>query len=1364
MARFWPETVEYCDAVQTPAVAFADPELQAATVNVDALGLPRVCSGNFATVFQLRAADGTRAWAVKCFTRQVPGLRERYQAISGHLAQAGLPITVDFQYLTEGIRIRGEWFPVLKMHWVEGQTLHEFVQRHHDNRGYLGRLLDIWLKVEPALRKTETVHGDLQHGNVLLVPGKSQGKLSLRLIDYDGLWTPALAGTPSGELGHAAYQHPQRARHGLYTADLDRFPHLVIAAALKCLTQANGKDWWKTFDRGDNLLFTRADFETPAESELLHDLWATGDDELRAWAGLVALAAVSPLEATPLLEQRLVGGRMLHLTPEESDAAREILDAPVARRPTPPIASGPSAVSAAEVGAPVPPELEPTQLFVRPEVERSAWLTAKSIGIASACGLAIAAAYVAWTWRPAGSSAVASVGGGPERSAAATDSQSNPTPQVEPSSGTPADDQTLAVSTQQGPPPKAAIAPFDASEAQQLQRAWADHLGVPVEFVNSIGMKFRLIPPGEFLMGAPDEQLQSDIARYGTTGWFRTEAPVVRTESPQRPTVLTRAVYIGALEVTQQQYAAVMGSNPSEAAASGTENLPVESVSWDDASAFCSALSRREGLAKVTDQGAGAIVDLSDLAYRLPTEAEWEFAAAGGSKFVVWDDAHEPELLRRAWLSGNSESRPHPVGNRLPNAFGLHDTLGNVWELCYDGFIQSNPPSSLTLPLIDPIGPADPSIRQRLRKGCSAWCLTARGRTSVRGVSDRNLRAPWQGFRVAISVPNAQLAFARINPTTGDINGPAIAELGVLQPAIGSYNAALGTAAAALLKEFDAEEQRIMDANLKIEEKIQRHDVLTAEKTAFESSRALPKTAGLQSAVKVYQSATAAAEAALQKEFDAAEQRIKDSSLAVEDKVRQFEVLAAERSRLLGGTSASASTAAAGNSASPKPATLSGDYGLEFDGQSAHVEIQNFRYTDGGPITLEAVVTPYALRGMQCVLVDYEGAGMGLALPGSRWSFGAHGQDGLKGASGDQPVDANHTIYVAAVFDGTTLRLFVQGRPQSATASVTAPVKASNMPFLVGANPNPTKGGQFSGNVSEAFQGRIDAVRISRGALYQNAYAPPPSFTPTPQTLVLLNFEEGQGDVARDESGHGYDGNIVGATWKRLTPVAAAPMATTKTGAALDTLTQLTELESLDLTGWTIDDADLRRLQPCRKLTWLTLSETNGDDSLKVLGETLPTLGNYRIHTNHKMTPQVIDRAPRIGRLVIGPQHLRADFAAALNQKTLGSLHVWGTLDAEDFSALTAVPARDVYWTIHNCPSDYRVKPTQLRTFLAIRGPTRLVLEFVPVEDGQVSAFVGLPAGTTLDLRQTRLTDAGIAQIRSQLPQCKVEARGIAQP
>uniref|UniRef100_A0A7C4QN75 Protein kinase domain-containing protein n=1 Tax=Schlesneria paludicola TaxID=360056 RepID=A0A7C4QN75_9PLAN len=329
---YWPSPPDYLEAVQSPSRCFADTELSRAEVVEDALGLPQVCSGNFACVFHLQAPREQRAWAVKCFTRQVPGLRERYDRISQHLKNAALPYTIGFEYLPRGILVRGEWFPVVKMDWVTGDALHQAVSLHLDEPRFLKDLYRRWLKVEPLLRNRQTAHGDLQHGNILLVREAARKDERLRLIDYDGLWAPDLADFPPAEAGHPDYQHPDRARLQIFSEEVDRFPHLVIAAAIRCLSHQLGRTLWDRFSNGDNLLFTEKDFTAPHASQLLLTLWHSGDAHLRAWAGRIVLAAHYPLMSTPPLEALLAGHELKPLSAAEAGRVRELLREPIPLR------------------------------------------------------------------------------------------------------------------------------------------------------------------------------------------------------------------------------------------------------------------------------------------------------------------------------------------------------------------------------------------------------------------------------------------------------------------------------------------------------------------------------------------------------------------------------------------------------------------------------------------------------------------------------------------------------------------------------------------------------------------------------------------------------------------------------------------------------------------------------------------------------------------------------------------------------------------------------------------------------------------------------------------------------------------------
>jgi hypothetical protein len=296
----WPTPQDYNEAVQTPATSFSDADLRQGQPVINSLGLPAPCSGAFADVYHLRGPSGE--WALKCFTLQVPRLRERYAAVSQHLGQAKLSLTVDFQYLDQGIRIGGIWYPAVKMRWVEGLALNQFVRENVDKPALLDALLELWVRMAWRLHDAQIAHGDIQHGNVILVRRNQSDALELRLIDYDGMWVPALARIKSAELGHPNYQHPQRLRAGSYGPEVDRFGLLVVAAALRCL-RVGGRWLWERFDNSENLLFKEADFVAPHQSPLFAELLKLPDREARSVAARLMAAAQKPLVATPLLEE-----------------------------------------------------------------------------------------------------------------------------------------------------------------------------------------------------------------------------------------------------------------------------------------------------------------------------------------------------------------------------------------------------------------------------------------------------------------------------------------------------------------------------------------------------------------------------------------------------------------------------------------------------------------------------------------------------------------------------------------------------------------------------------------------------------------------------------------------------------------------------------------------------------------------------------------------------------------------------------------------------------------------------------------------------------------------------------------------------
>lgn len=282
------------------------------------------------------------------------------------------------------------------------------------------------------------------------------------------------------------------------------------------------------------------------------------------------------------------------------------------------------------------------------------------------------------------------------------------------------------------PPP--AVAPFDAQEAREHQQRWARHLKAPRVGANSIGMALVLVPPGEFLMGSTPQQvvrLLDEGRREKDYEWYLDSLP---SESPQHRVRITRPFYLGLCEVTQAEYQRVMGDNPSRF--QGDPDRPVDKASWDDAAEFCRRLSELS-----EEKASGAV-------YRLPTEAEWEYACRAGTptRFSFGDDA--AQLGQHAWWNANSQGSTQRGCRLKPNAWNLFDMGGNLWEWCADWHGADYYAKS---PVDDPAGPDSGKVRA-VRGG--AWNNAHRGnfRCALRSGRGPDAHFDSSGFRVAMSV------------------------------------------------------------------------------------------------------------------------------------------------------------------------------------------------------------------------------------------------------------------------------------------------------------------------------------------------------------------------------------------------------------------------------------------------------------------------------------------------------------------------------------------------------------------------------------------------------------------------------------
>ena len=254
------------------------------------------------------------------------------------------------------------------------------------------------------------------------------------------------------------------------------------------------------------------------------------------------------------------------------------------------------------------------------------------------------------------------------------------------------------------------VAPIEV-DTGSIDTGSIDTRGCPAGYVR--------IEPGTFTMGSPESEdgHSSDESQHDVT--------------------ITRPFCMKATEVTQGEWQAEMGDNPSYFSSCGP-NCPVERVSWDDAVLYANALSGREGLQECYT--GSTFTGLDCTGYRLPTEAEWEYAARAGTTGATYGN-----LDSVAWYGENSGSATHPVGQKQPNAWGLYDMLGNVWESTGDRY--DTYPGTVT----DPLGAGAGSAR--VSRGGSCYSYARYARAADRAYATPVDRYSDLGFRLSRTAP-----------------------------------------------------------------------------------------------------------------------------------------------------------------------------------------------------------------------------------------------------------------------------------------------------------------------------------------------------------------------------------------------------------------------------------------------------------------------------------------------------------------------------------------------------------------------------------------------------------------------------------
>jgi hypothetical protein len=284
-----PQIVDYNEAVQNPATAFRDAELRRGRIRQNALGLPLVLSGGFALAYRMEAPR--RSLAVRCFHRRIDAGEQKYAALARAVAALNSRYFVEFEYLVEGIRIRGGFHPIVKMEWAEGDPLGIWLDDRSRDRAALQWLRGQFAELAEFLEQQRIAHGDIQNGNVIVAPD------GLRLVDYDGVYVPGMPAGFASESGHKHFQHPGRST-AHFGPDIDRFSFIAVDLSLAALIE--DPSLHRRFRQGgETILFRANDFVDPDHSEIFRLLGQ--NPRLRSAAHNFAAICQGDIAAVPRL-------------------------------------------------------------------------------------------------------------------------------------------------------------------------------------------------------------------------------------------------------------------------------------------------------------------------------------------------------------------------------------------------------------------------------------------------------------------------------------------------------------------------------------------------------------------------------------------------------------------------------------------------------------------------------------------------------------------------------------------------------------------------------------------------------------------------------------------------------------------------------------------------------------------------------------------------------------------------------------------------------------------------------------------------------------------------------------------------------
>ncbi len=744
---------------------------------LDGRGNPVMSSGNFAVVFKM--TDGKKDYAIKCFTKDQEGREEAYRQICDYLPCVPSQYMVRTEYMEKELFVDtkqsdDEEFPVLKMDWVDGISLDRYIKDIRDDQYRRIRLADEFRGMAFWLLGQEFAHGDLKPDNIIVT---DDGRLVL--VDYDGMFVPSMSGQEARELGTPLYRYKGRTLKDFDVfADDYACTFIMMVLAANCIEPMD-------FDR-----FTSSDVKDILQHFAPYMEHRQVAPYIAAFLLTASCGRLDRQVLYPLLSHRSTGMPPLTVpqpqAPKRNDAHNisqtltrtftvngvsfEMIpieggtftmgatpeqgsDASGSEKPAHQVTLSSYAIGKYEVTQALwtavmgnnPSRFKGDNL----PVEQVSWddcqkfikklnsLTGQNFRLPTEAEREFAARgggksngykysgsndwdEVAWYWNNSGSKTHA-VGTKKPNELGIYDMSGNVWEWCNDWSG---DYQSTAVTNPTGP--SSGISRVfrggswndDARCCRVSRRSWCspdyrvNDMGLRLALLSMIfnvnGVSFEMIPVegGTFTMGATPEQ-GSDAYDW---------------EKPAHKVTLS-SYAIGKYEVTQALWTAVMGNNPSKFKG---DDLPVECVSWYDCREFIKKLN-----------------SLTGQKFRLPTEAEWEFAARGGRKSKGYKYSGSNDLDEVAWYRDNSGYQTHAVGTKKPNELGIYDMSGNVLEWCNDPWQDNYQPYAVT-------DPSPVSGRFRVNRGGS-WNFTARFcRVSLRDEGDPGYRGDGLGLRLAL--------------------------------------------------------------------------------------------------------------------------------------------------------------------------------------------------------------------------------------------------------------------------------------------------------------------------------------------------------------------------------------------------------------------------------------------------------------------------------------------------------------------------------------------------------------------------------------------------------------------------------------